>query len=426
MNIKIYPSKVSGTITAPPSKSITHRAIIAASLANGKSVIKNALLSDDTKYTINALKQLGIKINIDETTLTIYGTNGKLYSPKKPINIGNSGSTMRLIAAIASLTDGTTILTGEERIKQRPMADLLNALTQIGVTAESIENNGCPPIRIWGGKLSGENIKIKGTISSQYISALLFIAPLATDTLTISIDGDLRSKPYVELTIDIMKKFGIKVINNNFKEFIIEKDQTYKPQNYIVEGDYSSASYFFAAAAITKEKITIKNLNINSAQGDKYLLEILKKMGCSIEIDPNKVSVKGLKNLSGLNVDMNDYPDIVQTLAVIAAYAKGETRIKNIAHLKDKETNRLTSTVNELLKMGINTHATDDEINIVGGQPKGTIINTYNDHRMAMSFAIAGLLATDETIIQNAEVVNKSYPNFWKDLKSIGAKIETI
>lgn len=388
MDIKIFPSIVSGSVIAPPSKSITHRAIIVAALAKGISVIKNVLLSDDTKYTINALQQLGIKIEKNKTLLTIHGTGGKLTAPKKPLYVGNSGSTLRMITAVASITKSETLIAGVKRLHERPIQDLIEALKQIET-----------------GKVT-----INGSKSSQYITALLLIAPFAKKTVKIIIDGELRSKPYITLTIDIMKTFGVKVKNNNFKEFVVEKGQKYQPKNYTVEGDYSSASYFFAATAITKGKITVENLNLNSSQGDKYFLNILQQMN----------------DLSGVTIDMNDYPDIVQTLAVVAAFAKGETVIKNIGHLRDKETDRITATFNELQKMGIKVQMTKNTLIITGGQPKGAVIDTYNDHRMAMAFAIAALNTTGETVIQNAEVVNKSYPNFWNDLKKIGAKIEEL
>ncbi|QQG40669.1 MAG: 3-phosphoshikimate 1-carboxyvinyltransferase [Candidatus Levyibacteriota bacterium] len=385
MNIKIYPSKISGVINAPPSKSITHRAIIAAALAHGTSVIKNVLFSDDTKYTIHALQQLGVEIEQNKTTLTIYGTGGKLIAPKKPLYVGNSGSTLRMITAIASLAKGETIITGEKRLQKRPIQDLLDALKQINTSI----------------------ITIDGSKSSQYITALLLIAPFAKNTLEIIIKGDLRSKPYVLLTLDVMKSFGVSFhLRGGNLLTPLEKNQKYKGRKYTVEGDFSSAAYFFAAAAITKGKITVKNLNKNSAQGDKNFLNLLQKIGST--------------------VDMNDYPDIVQTLAVVAAFTKGKTTITNINHLKDKETNRISATAKELRKMGIAVKATNDKLIIQGGIPKGAVINTYNDHRMAMSFAVAGLAAMGETIIQNAEVVNKSYPNFWKDLQNLGAKIEVI
>lgn len=424
MTIKILPSKISGTIMAPSSKSATHRAIILASLASGTSVIKNVLLSDDTTYTIKALKSLGVSIEQNKTTLTITGSKGKLTAPKTPIFLGNSGTTMRMLAAVCSLAQGTTTLTGEKRLCERPMKDLLTALNDLGIDAKSENNNDCPPVVISGGELQGGTVHINGSISSQYITALLLIAPFAKTPMHIVVKGNLASKPYVALTLDLMQTFGVIVTNNNFTEFFVPNTQTYTAIEYMVEGDYSSASYFLAAAAVTNSKITVTNLRKDSSQGDKILTDFLQQMGCQIEKKENEITLQGTDNLQGITVNMNNYPDIVQTLAVVGAYAKGETNITNIGHLKDKETDRLTAPVTELQKMGIKAAVKDDSLTITGGKPHGATIQTYNDHRMAMSFAIAGL--DGGTIIENAEVVKKSYPNFWEDLKSIGAKIENI
>ncbi|MBI2074562.1 MAG: 3-phosphoshikimate 1-carboxyvinyltransferase [Candidatus Levybacteria bacterium] len=425
MNVKIYPSKVNGEISAPPSKSVTHRAIIIASLANGKSVIDNALIAEDTLRTIDALKALGVDIQRDGNKITINGSNGKLKAPAKPIFLGNSGSTMRMIAAVCALADGETTLTGEKRLCQRPVGELIDALNKIGIKAYSVNNNGCPPIKIKGGKISGGNIVIKGDISSQYISALLLVAPFAKESLTTKIDGELVSKPYVALTIDIMKTFCVNVQKNNFQNFTIEKGQQYKGKSYTIEGDYSSASYFFAAAAITNGSVTVKNLSVNSSQGDKYFLELLEKMGCYIKKEIDGFTVVG-KKLNGIEIDMSDYPDIVQTLTVVAAFAKGTTKINNIGHLRYKESDRIETTIKELKKMGVKVNYDDKSLNIEGGNPKGTSIDTHNDHRVAMSFAIAALGAQGKTVIQNAEVVRKSYPAFFEDLQKIGAKIEVL
>lgn len=423
MNVKITKSKVEGTITIPPSKSITHRAIIIASLASGKSVIKNMLLSDDTKCTIEALRSLGVEIEQNGNTLTIHGSKGKLIAPKTPISVGNSGSTMRMLSAVAALAKGKTVLTGEKRLLDRPMGDLLNALKSVGIRSNSIENNNCPPIAIAGGTINGGTVHVRGDVSSQYISALLLIAPFAENSMTIVVDGKLRSKPYIALTIAVMKTFGVEVKNNNFQTFTVQKGQTYKSKEYIVEGDYSSASYFFAAAAITGGKVAIEGLNPNSAQGDKFFLDLIERMGCDVSLHSNKISVKGNQNLNSIEVDMGDYPDIVQTLAAVAANARGKTMITNIEHLKHKESDRIETTLSELKKMGIDCSFDSNSLNITGGKPKGAVINTHNDHRVAMSFTVAALGGKGETIIQNAEVVNKSYPDFFNDLKKLGAKV---
>ncbi len=422
MNVSISQSKISGTVTAPPSKSATHRAIIIASLSPGMSKLKNVLLSDDTKATIYALKQLGVKIQEQGNTVIIQGSGGNLIASSTPIFLNNSGTSLRLLAGIAALAKGKTTLTGEKRLTERPMEDLLAALNKAGIYAQSLKNNNCAPIEITGGKIIGGTLHIKGNVSSQYISSLLLIAPFATDTLTIIIEGELKSKPYVALTIDVMNAFGVNVINEEYKKFIVEKGQAYHSKEYTIEGDYSSASYFFAAAAIGG-KITVFGLSHQSLQGDKHFLNILERMGCKILMEKNGITVIRPDKLKAIEVDMGNYPDIVQTLAIVASFAKGKTHITNIRHVKDKETNRIEATAKELRKMGIEAKTTSDSLTIIGGEPQSATIKTHNDHRMAMSFAVAGLAANGETIIQNAEVISKSYPHFFEDMEKIGGKI---
>lgn len=423
MDIRIYQSAIHGVVSAPPSKSITHRAIIIASLARGTSTIKNALISDDTRYTISALRALGVGITQKGNTRTVEGTGGVLHAAKSEIFVGNSGSTMRMLAAVASLVPGKTILTGDKRLCERPMKDLLNALFAIGIEAKSLNNNDCPPIEIKGATIVMQKVAIAGNISSQYVTALLLIAPFAGNEVTIEVQN-LKSKPYVAVTIDVMKAFGVDVKNDNFETFVIPSVQMYRGRNYTVEGDYSSASYFFAAAAITGAEVTVRNLNPNSSQGDAHFVEILKDLGCTVKKEATAIVVKGPKELQAVDVDMGDYPDTVQTLAVVAAFAKGTTRIRNIAHLRFKETDRIEKPKAELAKMGIEAKSSGDDLVIVGGKPKGAVITTYNDHRMAMSFTVAALAANGATMIQDAHVVEKSYPNFFEDLKRIGAQME--
>lgn len=421
MNVRVSPSIVQGVITAPPSKSITHRTIIIASLARGTSTIENALISDDTRYTISALRALGVRIEENGSRLTIEGTGGILHAAKSEIFVGNSGSTMRMLAAVASLVPGKTILTGDKRLCERPMKDLLNALFVIGIEAKSLRNNNCPPIEIKGGTVVMQKVAIAGNVSSQFTTALLLIAPFAGNGVTIEVQN-LKSKPYVAVTIDVMKTFGVDVKNDNFKTFVIPKGQTYQGKHYTIEGDYSSASYFFAAAAVTRGEVTVKDLRLNSSQGDAHFVEILKDMGCTVKKEANAIVVKGQEQLQAVDVDMGDYPDIVQTLAVVAAFAKGTTRIRNVAHLRFKETDRIEKPKAELAKMGIETKSSGDDLVIVGGKPKGATIETYDDHRMAMSFAVAALATDGPTIIKNSGVIEKSYPDFFKDLAKVSVK----
>lgn len=426
MNIKIFPSKITGTITAPPSKSVTHRAIILASLARDTSVIKNALLSDDTLHTINALRTFSVAIEQKGSTLTITGTAGNLKASKAPVDLGNSGTSMRLLTAVAAMAYGKTILTGSDRLKERPMSDLLSSLRNLGITVSSIHGDGCPPIEITGSKIKGGKVKITASLSSQFVSALLLIAPFAKSETEIIVRGLLRSKPYVNLTIQLMERFGIRVHNDDHEAFIIPPNQTYLAQEYKVEGDYSSGGYFLAAAAITDGKVTVSNLSPHSAQGDKYLLEILKRMGCAVKINSDRIIVERVDKLQAVSIDMADYPDIVQTVAGIAAYAEGKTHITNIGHLTHKETDRIKDTAEELSRIGVKTDYSKNSLTIIGGRPKGGIVDTHGDHRMAMSMAVAALAAEKPTIIKNANVVSKSYPHFFEDLKKIGVKMEVL
>lgn len=429
MKIIVQPSKIKGRVLVPPSKSCTHRAIILASLAKGQSTISNCLMADDTLYTLSALKVLGTKINIKENDIKIDGQGGKFQTQEgnNVIFVGNSGTTIRLLTSLTALTQGQVILNGKERLCQRPIEDLLLALRTLGIKAESLKQNGCPPIKVEGGVLKGGKVAISGKISSQFISSLLLVAPLAQKDTIIKIKDELKSKPYVDITCDMMKKFGVQVRNNNYQEFFIKAGQSYQAQRYKVEGDYSSASYFFAAAALTQSKITVKGLNINSAQGDKYFLDLMVRAGCKVKKDKEQTTIRGPQKLRSLKViDMGDYPDIVQSLVVVAACGQGQTAIVNIGHLRFKETDRVESTATELRKMKIRVKTSKDSLTIWGNQPEGAKIKTYNDHRMALSFAILGLKAKGETIIKNAEVVSKSYPNFFKDLKKLGAKVRRI
>lgn len=428
MRLKIAPSVVGGTVLAPPSKSYTHRAIILGSLAQGETVIDNFLASDDTLHTINVCRALGVDIQSGNKKLRIIGTGGRF--PSKPesqtVFVGNSGSTIRMSASLAALAPARIVFDGEERLRQRPVGDLISALKSLGVQVSSLNKEGYPPIEVRGGRLLGGEVSVSGRESSQYISSLLMVAPYAESDVTIRVIDELHSKPYVDITIDIMRQFGVEVENHDYKEFVIKSGQRYKGRYYRVEGDYSSAAYFFAASAIGGCFIVVGNLEPNSAQGDRHFLDILSRMGCQVNYDGGQAKVARRGELTGITVDMGDYPDIVQPLAVVAAYAKGKTRITNIGHLRYKESDRINDTAVELRKTGIKVDVTEDTISITGGKPRGAIIESHNDHRMAMSLAIAALFADGDTIINGAESVAKSYPGFFDDLAALGAKIEEI
>ncbi|HEY77893.1 MAG TPA: 3-phosphoshikimate 1-carboxyvinyltransferase [Dehalococcoidia bacterium] len=428
MSVKITPSAVTGTVAAPPSKSYTHRAIIVASLADGETRIIRPLLSDDTLLTIDAVRQLGAAIEQNGDMLKITGTGGRInVAPNSGVIFaGNSGSTVRMAAAVAALSPTRVVLNGDARLRQRPVGDLLSALESLGARARSLNSNGCPPIEVQGGRLTGGEVTISGQASSQHITALLMIAPYVNSGVSIKVVNGLRSRPYVAITLDVMRAFGVDATNDKYRQFSVKDGQKYRGQDYSIEGDYSSTAYFLAAGAIGGQPVTVTNLNTDSIQGDKFFLNILERMGCSVEYGREQVMISRNGELNGISLDMGDCPDIVQAVAIVAAYAHGKTAITNIGHLRFKETDRLGDTALELGKTGIRTDIADDTIVVYGGKPKGAELEAHNDHRMAMSLATAALFADGDSIINGAETVAKSYPGFFRDLVSLGAKIEEL
>lgn len=411
IEIKSQKIKKSVEVAVPGSKSYTHRILIAAALSDGICTLQNCLKSEDTLLTLNALRQLGVEIEEHYNRIVAHGTNGVLKPCSKPVYLGNSGTSMRLLTGVAALGDGMYTLTGTERMLERPIQDLLDGLNQIGVFARSVNKNGCPPVEIRGEKLKGGALSLKCKISSQYLSSLLLIAPYTQDGLEITVTEGPVSRPYVDMTVDIMARFGVKVVRDGYKRFAIHGRQAYRAGSYMVEPDCSQAGYFWAAAAITGSRINVKGITKASRQGDVRFTEVLEAMGCKIFHEEDGIAVSG-GSLSAVEVDMADMPDIVPTLAVVAAFAKGTTLIKNVAHLKAKESDRLVAVVNELSKMDIKASCTDSGLAIKGGRPCNAVIDTYGDHRIAMSFALAGLKVPG-IVIKDERCVEKSFPDFW-------------
>jgi 3-phosphoshikimate 1-carboxyvinyltransferase len=399
------------TVTVPGSKSYTHRTLIAAALSDGLCRIDNWLDSEDTRYTLEALSGFGARIEKDKGGLMIWGRGGDMDPCNSPIFIDNSGTSMRLLTSYAALGKGHYVLTGSDRMHERPIQHLLDALQEIGVNAVSVNHDGCPPVEVMGGRIAGGEVHINCSISSQFLSGLLLIAPYTEQGLKIYVTHGPVSKPYIDMTLDIMSQFGVSVIRDRYQYFEVAGNQCYRSGNYKVEPDASQAGYFWAAAAITGAEIKVAGITEKSSQGDVRFAEVLGRMGCHVAHAPDGIAVKG-GNLSGIEVDMADMPDIVPTFAVVAAFAKGTTTIKNVAHLKVKESDRLTAVINELTKMGISAKSEHDDLIVVGGTPHGAVIETYNDHRMAMCFAIAGLVVPGIEII-NEGCVGKSFPGFW-------------
>ncbi len=411
---------VDAVITLPGSKSFSHRALIAAGLADGTSTLRNLLQADDTRYTAQALQDLGCRIAWSRELCQVTGTGGHLQVPKEPIYLGDSGTSMRFLTAVAALGQGRIVLTGSARLCQRPIQDLLSALAGLGVEAVSERHNGCPPVVVQARGLAGGPTKVAGAVSSQFLSALLLISPFAARDVEIEVVGELVSRPYVDITLSVMEDFGIAYYRQGYRAFAVPAGQQYQPQDYEIEGDASSASYFLGAAAITGGRIRLTNLNPKSCQGDSGFLHVLAAMGCQVSVAVDGVALQG-RPLQGIHINMANMPDLVPTLAVVAAFAQGETVITGVPHLRYKESNRLEAVATELAKMGIAVRETNDGLVITGGRPHGALIATYNDHRMAMSFALAGL-RTPGVRIADPGCVAKSFPDFWKYFDTLGRK----
>ncbi|APH38111.1 3-phosphoshikimate 1-carboxyvinyltransferase [Methanohalophilus halophilus] len=422
MRVKISRTSVEGEVFAPPSKSYTHRAITIGSLSE-KCVVRRPLISEDTKATIRACKMLGAQINEEKGDLFIEGVKGKPHIPEDVIDVGNSGTTLRFMTAVASLVDGVSILTGDNSLRTRPNGPLIEVLRDLGVEVISTLNNGCAPLVVKGG-LKGAIAKIDGSISSQFISALLIACPLTRQSTTLSIKGELRSKPYVNVTLEILRKAGAEIFedsNHNIK-FIIPPNQNYNLRDYLVPGDFSSASYLLAAAAMTSSRVVVKNM-FPSQQGDMAIIDILKQMGAGVSWDKENgvVTVNG-HDLKGVRVDAAATPDLVPTIAVLGAVAEGQTVIENAEHVRYKETDRLHAMAVELKKMGVSVKEDQDQLTIKGGKLKGGDLHGWHDHRIVMALTIAGMVAGDTTV-DTAESIFISYPNFFDDVRSLGADV---
>ena len=405
------------TVTVPGSKSYTHRALIVSALSDGECEIQNGLDSEDTRLTRNALRLMGVSMDQGPESWRVRGVHGRLQPCDNPIFLGNSGTSMRLLAAVCALGNGKYILTGTPRMQERPIQDLLAGLHQIGIKTTSLGRPGCPPIEIEAGTISGGNVSLNCGTSSQYLSALLLISPFTKNGMEIAVTEGPVSKPYIDMTIDIMNMAGISVVRNGYQHFQIAGNQGYRPGSFRVEPDISQAGYFWAAAAITRTTITVAGISHGSRQGDLRLLDVLSAMGCTTRVHPDGISVTG-GELKAIEVDMGTMPDMVPTLAVVAAFAKGKTVITHVGHLKAKESDRLGSVVAELWKLGIAAGCSDTDMWIEGGKPHAAMIDPHNDHRLAMSFAVAGL-KTPGIRIENETCVEKSFPEFWKVFESL-------
>ncbi|QZY53642.1 3-phosphoshikimate 1-carboxyvinyltransferase [Crassaminicella profunda] len=422
--VEINPSVLNGEVKIPPSKSMSHRAIICAALSEGESLIENIAFSDDIIATLEAMKSFGITAQnseIDENGICSVHIQGKkkLKLLNHQIDCKESGSTIRFLIPMAGILGEKVTYTGRGKLVERPLDTYYKIFKEQNIDYSN--NEGKLPLSVEGILKSG-TFKMKGNISSQFITGLLFVLPLLDGDSKILITTELESKGYVDLTLDMLKKFSIEVENNNYEEFIIKGNQKYKSDNYRVEGDFSQAA-FFIVAGILGESMKCKDLNIDSLQGDKAILDIVGKMGADIAIHDDFVKVKQSKT-EGMIIDASQCPDLVPILSVLGALSKGTTKIVNAARLRIKESDRLKAMATELSKLGADIKELEDGLEIHGKEElKGGVVDSWNDHRIAMALAVASIKCTEPVIIQNNDAVKKSYPRFWKDFEKLGGKI---
>lgn len=414
--IEIQPvQQIDAAIEVPGSKSLTQRALIAASLAKGTSTLFGPLESDDTRYSSEALMQMGVTMD-KEKEWVIHGKAGLIQPSSEAIFLGNNGTATRFLTSVAALGNGNFLIDGDARMHLRPIGPLMAALRGWGVDISAIKGTDCPPLAIKGRGIAGGTTILPEGKSSQYLSSLLLVAPYARMPCVLRVQGEVLSKPYVAMTLSVMDAFGIAVdCASDFSSFSIPQG-CYQAREYQIEGDASNASYFWAAAAVTGGRVTVTNVPVPSLQGDAMLVPLLGRMGCEVSRSGNGITLQGTDRLEGIRVDMGDMPDVVPTLAVVAAFAHGRTVIENIAHLRIKECDRLSAVVTELTKLGVKVEEQDAAM-IIHGEGgaglKGAVIETYEDHRMAMSLAVAGLRIPGVQIT-GEECVAKSFPDFWE------------
>ncbi|MFH0862929.1 MAG: 3-phosphoshikimate 1-carboxyvinyltransferase [Candidatus Altiarchaeota archaeon] len=421
MDFVVSPVKtLRGSVQAPASKSYTIRAVLSGLLADGVSTIRCPLLSRDTEAAFNACRMFGAKVEEAGGGVRITGTAGKVATPKAALDTLNSGTTIRLCTAIASLCDGVVSLTGDASICRRPIKPLLFALADLGVKTSSDEGN--PPVTVEG-PLRGGVCEIRGDVSSQFISALLMAAPYAKNDVTVNISSKLKSRPYVDLTLNMLNLFKVDVENEGYARFKVPSGQTYKATDYTVEGDFSSAAFIISAAALTGSEVTVTNLFRDSLQADRRIVDIVSKMGAKVMVEDDSVTVKSDGRLSGIRVDMSDSPDLVPIVSVLGALADGRTEIVNAYHARLKECDRLKAMASELKKLGADVTEEEDALLINGGKLNGGRVDGWLDHRIIMSMAVAGLRADGDVVISGAEHVDVTFPGFKCAMAGLGAKI---
>jgi 3-phosphoshikimate 1-carboxyvinyltransferase len=427
--LRAYPSELAirprgpldAALRVPGSKSITNRAALVAALASGASTLDGVLASDDTDAMRNALGALGVAIEVAGDAWTLQGRSGVLRAPAGPIDARASGTTARFLTAAATLADGPVVIDGTQRMRERPIDDLTACLAALGAEVEILGANGCPPVRVHGKGIEGGRAPIDARRSSQFVSAVLMAAPYARrDVVLEPVGGVVVSAPYVDLTLQLMRDFGADAAWQPGGSLRVEAGRHYRGRPYAIECDASAAAYPFCAAAIAGGRVRVDGVPVASLQADFRLLDVLERMGCTVTRDAGSASVARAPDqaLTGIQVDMNDLPDAVLALAVVALFASGPTRIENVANLRIKETDRLAALERELAKLGARASAGPDWLEIVPGPLQGAAIDTYDDHRMAMAFALAGLRVPG-VVIRDPGCVAKTWPDYFTALESL-------
>ena len=414
--------RITGEITLPGSKSLSNRALLLSALAHGTTRLKNLLRSDDTQQMVTALRQLKVSFELSQDWQSgeVHGNAGLFDTPDETLFfLGNAGTAIRPLTAILSLIPGEFTIDGDQYMRERPIGHLIDALVSLGAEASYLGKPGCPPIRLKGGLINGGEVDIRGDISSQYLTALLMALPLTSRDSKITIEGEQVSKPYLDITLGILKTFGVTATHNNYRSFEIHGNQKYhSPGSFLIEGDASSASYFFAAAAIGQGPVRVHGLGENSVQGDYRFLETIEQMGAKVERSPEWTDVSG-GELHGVDVDLNHIPDAAMTIAAMALFARGRTVIRNIYNWRVKETDRMHAMAEGLTRLGATVQTTQDSITI---DPPVNIqaatIETYGDHRVAMAFSLAALGGAPVTII-DPDCTRKTFPDYFDVFQSL-------
>jgi 3-phosphoshikimate 1-carboxyvinyltransferase len=404
------------TVALPGSRSLTNRALVCAALAEGTSRLSGWLDSDDTRAMREGLERLGVEIRQEGSDLVVPGIGGRFAIPMRTLDCKLSGTTIRFLTACAALVPGRVVLDGVSRMRERPMQELADGLGPLGVSVRTVA--GCPPVTVQGGSFVGGQTSIDASGSSQHLSALLMVAPYAERDVEIT-SGPIASRPFVDMTLDVMATFGAVVESTHPQRFHIPAGQRYRGRSYAIEPDAMSAGYFFAAAAVTGGRVRVDGLTPASSQGDVRFVEVLERMGCAVERGATWIAVRGPRYLHGVDVDMNAMPDAALTLSIVACFAQGPTRIRNIGHIRLKESDRMTALASELGKLGARVSVSESDLVVEPPeQVRPARIATYDDHRIAMSFAVAGLAAPG-IVIENPDCVGKTFPNFFESLEQL-------